>query len=90
MDIVMPFQQHPKEPIPESTWAVLLVCDELNSTQIRCLHLISIFYVNFSSVSNTLHIYTAMEINAMKLPRDSFRADFNARWSLEQIIQSTQ
>lgn len=31
-----------------------------------------------------------MEINAMKLPRDSFRADFNARWSLEQIIQSTQ
>lgn len=31
-----------------------------------------------------------MEINAMKLPGDSFRADFNARWSLEQIIQSTE
>lgn len=42
------------------------------------------------SAANTLHIYTAMEINAMKLPGDSFRADFNARWSLEQIIQSTE
>lgn len=31
-----------------------------------------------------------MEINAMKLPGDSFHADFNARWSLEQIIQSTE